>query len=195
MANWQEATEWEKNWWEDCCNTYGEECKQLEYIRKMGLNFVNEQYTRYRIDGEGKNIIDIGGGPVSILLKCFNIKGTILDPCNYPEWVYSRYRIARIDIRVMKGELMGSTFKEKEFDEAWIYNVLQHVDDPELIIKNAQKVSKLIRIFEFADIGISPGHIHNLTEENLNKWLCGEGKTEKINWHPTGYSYYGIFPT
>ena len=34
---WGEATVWEKNWWGNCCNTFGEEFKQLAYADKMGL--------------------------------------------------------------------------------------------------------------------------------------------------------------
>ena len=83
------------------------------------------------------------------------------------------------------------------FDEAWIYNVLQHTENPKKVIENAQRVANTIRIFEWVNTGINIGHIHNLTESKLNEWLGGYGKVETFNgqWNCYGKAYYGIFPS
>lgn len=199
---WQKATKWESNWWGDCCNTFSEETKQLTYARLMGLTpqMVYGHYPVY--DMSGKIILDIGGGPVSILLKCINFAdANVIDPCDYPSWTKDRYGAKGIWSLKIKGEnfeaidkFLHANSKTPIVDEVWIYNVLQHTDDPALIIQNARKVSKIIRIFEWIETGTNEGHIHNLTRENLDKWLGGVGQVVELNENYChGLAYYGIF--
>jgi len=185
--------EWEREWWGNCCNTYGEEEKQLVYARKMGLAFFHNGKSPYNIDMKGAAVLDIGGGPCSLLLKCVNVTGMVIDPCGFPEWTYNRYREAGILYRREHGE---DWLLSDQSDEAWIYNVLQHTDDPEKVIVNMRRASKLIRIFEWIDTPTNIGHPHTLTEEKLNEWLGGEGKVEVIKEGGcNGKAYYGVFPT
>lgn len=189
---WIDETRWESDWWDTCQNTFGEEEKQLTYARKMGLKAFHDGKSPYNFDLEGKSVLDIGGGPSSLLLKCHNVKGTVIDPCDYPEWTESRYKASGIRFYKTKGE----EIEESGYDEVWIYNVLQHTEVPERVIKNARKAGNLIRIFEWIDTYVAPGHPHVLTEEKLNEWLKGEGKVEVLDL-PTlkGKCFYGIFPT
>jgi len=181
---------WERDWWGTCQNTLNEEEKQKSYVEFMGLKFEPCPKTPYNINMHGQSVLDIGGGPCSLLLKCINVKGTVVDPLKYPRWVYERYKLAGIDYWLIRGE----DIKIGEFDEVWIYNVLQHVDDPELIIKNALASCKLLRIFEWINTKPTAGHPHTLTEKNLNKWLNGEGKTQHMrNRGLNGMCYSGIF--
>jgi hypothetical protein len=156
----------------------------------MGLaaSMVNGKYPVY--DLKGKSIIDIGGGPYSLLLKCINFKGTVVDPCNYPEWTIDRYKAVGIDFIKAKGE---DDLKLKA-DEVWIYNCLQHTIDPQKILANTREYGKLVRIFEWIDHGVSVGHSHDLKEDKLNEWLGGIGQTEQLNESGChGKSYFGIF--
>ncbi len=196
MSDWHDATEFEKDWWDTCQNTYGEEEKQMTYAQKMGLRFSHNNKSPYNIDVKNKSILDIGGGPSSLLLKTVNLNfGTVVDPCDYPNWVAERYITAGIDYMKMKAEKI--TFEKLPIhSEVWIYNVLQHTEDPQLIITNARRLGLIIRIFEWIEQGVSPGHPQDLKEEKLNEWLHGEGKVEILDM-PTlkGKAYYGIFPT
>lgn len=196
--NWEKEQHFEADWWGNCINTFWEETKQIVYAKRMGLkaDMVLGKYPVY--DLKGISVLDIGGGPVSMLLKCVNVKnGVVIDPCNYPKWIDERYKEANIKYERIKGESIA-TLDEKGldiiFDEVWIYNVLQHVDNPELIIENAKKVSKIIRIFEWIDNGVSPGHPHDLKANFLNIWLGGIGKIEQLNESGChGKAYYGVF--
>lgn len=192
--SWEEAQKWESDWWSNCTNTYWEETKQLTYAKKMGLKAEMDKGKYPIYDLKDKSVIDIGGGPVSMLLKCINVRRSlVVDPCNYPKWIEQRYFILNIDYLMIKGEDIKTTM---QFDEVWIYNVLQHVDDPKLIIDNAKKVSKIIRIFEWIDMPPVEGHPHELKENILNEWLGGIGKTEQLDENGCrGRAYYGIFPT
>lgn len=200
---WKKAQKWEREWWGDCLNTYGEEEKQIVYAIKMGLKWFHNGKSPYNIDLGDKSVLDIGGCASSLLLKCLNrgIVCTVADPLPIPKWAVERYETAGIVFSQTRGEdtLFAFTSKEYDvlppvFDEVWIYNVLQHTDDPALICKNARKLGKIVRIFEWVGIKDEHGHPHELTEKKLNEWLGGQGKTEILN-HNTlqGKCYYGIF--
>jgi hypothetical protein len=159
----------ESNYWGDCCNTFDEDQKHYVYARYMGLT-----RSGYSFCVNNKSIIDIGGGPTSMLLKTINLgkRALVVDPLEYPMWVYDRYSEKGIDSLICRGE----DIFEEGYDEAWIYNCLQHTDDPELIIKNALNAAKTLRIFEWVDIPPHDGHPIELTKEKLDKWTGGLGQ-------------------
>ena len=183
--------EFEAAWWGNCANTYSEDTKQLTYAHRMGLvnTPIGGHWPVY--DLQGKNIMDIGGGPSSLLLKCINGNDlVVLDPCNYPFWVFSRYEDANIDWVQQPGDI----YIGDSFDEVWIYNCLQHTDDPKAIIENAWDHAPVIRIFEWIDVPVHPGHPSELKEHLLNEWLWGVGTVEEVNENSAvGKAYYGVF--
>jgi glycosyltransferase involved in cell wall biosynthesis len=175
---WNDENQWEHEWWGDCFNTMYEESKQNQYMELMGLQEYWEETTGspgpvYNL--QGKSVLDVGGGPVSTLLR-FKNKGycAVIDPCEYPNWCHVRYDEAGIDFINKPAEEMVFA-EEKTFDEAWFYNCLQHVMDPDKIIENCKKYAKKIRFFEWLEMGVTPGHPHNLTEAWLRKHFgdCG----------------------
>jgi glycosyltransferase involved in cell wall biosynthesis/2-polyprenyl-3-methyl-5-hydroxy-6-metoxy-1,4-benzoquinol methylase len=178
--------EMEKSFWNDCTNTFDEDQKHYVYARHMNIK---QDY--YSFDVEGKSILDIGGGPSSMLLKTINLKkGKVIDPIEYPKWTIERYNSKNIDVLVDIGENVN----EEGWDEVWIYNCLQHVIDPQKIIENAKKSAKVLRIFEWINIPPHDGHPHCLTKENLDAWIGGSGNTTQLAetgcW---GECYYGEF--
>ena len=197
MTLWNKAQEWEQSWWGNCINTFYEEEKQLVYADKMGLERCGNDKTPYVYDLHGISVLDIGGGVCSILLKCINIKrGVVIDPLSMPEWVIDRYTHKNIVFDNIKGEDIEKEPNGNTFDEVWVYNVLQHTENPKKVVENAKAIGKTIRIFEWIDTPINEGHIHTLRENDLNDWLGGFGKVEMMNYRPArGKAYYGVFPT
>lgn len=192
---WADESAWEAAWWGACVNTYGEESKQLAYARRMGLTPFHDGKSPFNFDMNNAKVLDIGGGPCSLLLKCVNVRGTVVDPCAYPEWVVARYAEAGIAYLRIKAEGASEwAVLRTGFDEVWVYNVLQHTEDPAKILANARALGKIVRIFEWVDTGTAPGHPHNLTEAWLNEHLGGEGKVAEINDHTAvGKAYWGVF--
>ena len=197
INEWEEAQKWERDWHYNCVNSYNEEAKQLIYAKKMGLKTMSSSKTPYRFQFAGESILDVGGGPYSLLLKCEGFsRAVVVDPCIYPDWVYARYDICKIEHIASPGEELDKVFNLKKdiFDEIWFYNVLEHVYNPEEIVKNAIGLGKIIRVFEWIDTYVSNGHPNILTGDCLNKWLKGVGKVETLTeGHCKGKAYYGIF--
>ena len=176
----------ERSWWGTCCNTYGEETKQYVYANLMEIKRSYQSFVLPNI-----KVLDIGGGPVSMLLKCSGLqRGVVVDPIEYPQWTKDRYAMNNIDVKVQSGEDVAMT----GFDEVWIYNCLQHTVDPEKIIKNARMAAPVLRIFEWIDIPAHEGHPQELKEHKLNEWIGGKGATAILNQDGChGRCYYGVF--
>ncbi len=193
METWNEAQKWEAEWWGKCLNTYGEEEKQLLYAEKMGLRLFHDGRSPYNIDARHKNILDIGGGPVSMLLKTVN-RGSclVVDPMPLPEWVKLRYAEAGISLMKSKGE---DFVPYMIYNEVWIYNCLQHTEDPATVIDNALHSADYVRIFEWLDTKINVGHPHSFSKEQLDDLLGGYGRVEELSGQRGCYGkcYYGVF--
>jgi 2-polyprenyl-3-methyl-5-hydroxy-6-metoxy-1,4-benzoquinol methylase len=195
MNTWTKANQWETEWWNSLnyyANTLNEEMKQLIYAQRMGIRQIGDAYSPYWFDGGGKRILDIGGGPVSLLLKCKRTTwAKVVDPLEMPIWVLERYKAAEIEVEQIRGEDLLDT---NMFDEVWIYNCLQHTEDPVMIIENAFRAAPVIRLFEWINTEPNIGHPQTLTEKMLNQALGGEGKTERMDSQGLfGLAYYGIF--
>lgn len=184
--------DYEADFWQDCANTFHEEQKQIVYAIRMGLLPNWNCAHPPTFDLGGRSVIDIGGGPVSLLLKCVNRgRSVIADPGTYPNWVRARYNECGIEYWQMRAEGM---LEENEFDEAWLYNVTQHVDEPWTVIENAKKAAALVRLFEWIDIPAYDGHPHMLTKEGLEEWLGAAGFVTELNESGcVGRAFYGVF--
>lgn len=167
----------ETAYWGDCANTYDEEQKHWVYARLMGLKQLH-----WSLEDPPGLILDIGGGPVSMLLKCQRnsgqMLGAVLDPLPYPAWTRQRYMAHGIVTIQQRGE--DPLPAAIPWAEVWIYNCLQHTDDPELIVRNALGVAPVLRLCEWVDIPPHPGHPHMLTADALDEWTGGDGTTVDV---------------
>lgn len=183
----QTPDDFEKSFWGDCTNTIDEEQKQFVYASLMGLT---REWNSFNVFG--RKIADIGGGPVSMLLKSTQLGAgsAVVDPLGYPDWVVARYATKGIEYVQMRGE----DWQGEGFDEVWIYNCLQHVDDPGLIIRNALNAAPVLRIFEWIDFPAYEGHPQALTQEKMESWIGQSGLTLRLSESGChGNSFYGIF--
>ena len=118
MPNWDDHQDFEASFWGNCVNTFYEETKQLIYAKHMGLDLVRTEAKAYGVNLAGKSVLDIGGGPVSLLLRCINLgRCTVVDPCNYPAWTKMRYECMGIEFLSMAGE---NAVDLPRVDEEWI---------------------------------------------------------------------------
>ena len=190
---WIEAQEWERQWWGSCTNTWDEEQKQLQYATLMGLDEYKEiskisgQTNQFNL--QGKTILDIGGGPVSLLLKCVNFnKAVVVDPCKFPDWVLERYKSHNVEFV----NICAEEIDFQGFDEVWIYNTLQHVIDPGEVVARAKKAGKVIRIFEWINTGTNVGHPNNLTRVWMDEHF--DGMVREMNEKGCyGTAYFAVY--
>ena len=190
--DWERAQTEEEAFWGTCVDTSDEEYKQRQYATLMGIDCYKEaqglRAERYNL--RGRSVLDLGGGPVSLLLKCENRgRSVVVDPATFPGWVAGRYAAAGIEYVRQPAESVdiGATF-----DEVWIYNVLQHVQNPQAVIETAKKHAGIVRVFEWVDIPADIKHPHVLTRQGLDEWLGCRGRVDVTDWHPYRNAYTAV---
>ena len=150
QQEWKDAQAWERNWWLNNPGMHSFEISKGDAVAKF-LQIG---------DVSSKSVLDIGCGPFSLLQRIKARVAFALDPIDYGplEEAYARQGITRL---IIKGEDLGDNYGT--FDEAWIYNCLQHVEDPDKILRNAIAVSSCVRLFEWINLPPCPGHPQMLT--------------------------------
>ena len=159
-SEWQQASAFESDWWglepnERWCQ---EVEKQHRYARLMGLPDDLDL-------GEPTTVLDIGCGPTSMLLRSdrHGAPAVGVDPLSVSQNTRQRYKAAGVTFLNHKAEEFDSS-EWAIFAEAWIYNVLQHTEDPAAILEEVSKAARLVRIFEWLNMPASQGHPQTLTE-------------------------------
>lgn len=170
---WEENQVWEKEWWKSegrtILETSSELSKQNVYADILGLK-IEDNF----IDLKNKSVIDLGCGPVSLLLRSKNFSfAYAVEPNDYGDVVNKKYIEKNINLIKSPIENLKKEQLKEKFDELWMYNVLEHVISPkECLEKILELCPSKIRIFEWLDIPPHQGHPFLLTEElfvkNLN---------------------------
>lgn len=171
--DWNEAQEYERDWWLTAID---------EHVWEQSKSDLVAGFIRLGSGRPTSTVIDIGSGPFSILQRVPVRSGTALDPLNFGplEAGYLNHGIQRL---IKRAEDLSS--EDGHWDEAWIYNCLQHVDSPEKVLGSAQEVADLVRLFEWINVEPYQGHLHKITPELLHdsfqNWHAHLECTGKLN--------------
>ena len=203
----EEAKHW-TNENPDTMILWGELLGQVQgYAKYLGLedtylidpnhnfHYMEPDYYKYpRYDLKGKSVLDLGGGPTSLLLRCTNFsEAVVVDPLPVTESVKERYREKGIKLVQLPAE---EFVYDKIYDEIWDYNCLHHVMDPELILRNAMQHCRLLRIYEILYTNRDIMHPQSFTPDFFERILGPGGFTKDMQEpppSPRGIGYYGIF--
>lgn len=186
-ATWNDAQAHELEYWGNCLGmrAWGEFVKQEMYGREMMLFEDYGKDWQGELNMQGASVLDVGGGPVSMTLRCVDSdRLVVVDPCGWPDSSHRRY--ARYGIKFIQSqgeELDTISPRLGSFDEVWVYNVLQHTQNPQEVINQSLaclKQNGKFRIFEWLNIPADTCHPHVLTAEWLLNMLSGL-KVVKLN--------------
>lgn len=171
--------------------------KYMMLFEDFGVKNAEENKFNYDqpiFDLQGKSVVDVCGGPNSLILRCFNFKKAIIvDPGEFPDYITNRYTKHGIEIAKVPAEEFE--YNEK-VNEVWFYNALQHVYNPYIILENAKNNSGTIRIMEAVNCGTDIQHPQNLTAEEFEKVLGIKGQVIEPNDpspSPGGLHFLGVF--
>lgn len=134
------------------------------YFRYLGMEF--EQH--------GKKIIEVGPADFPALGYCNGFKDSVVvEPMPSAHLQYIAAQCEFAVITIMTQPLEEIYFSEPHlFDECWLFNVMQHIIDPDLFIEKCKQSAKLIRFFEPINEGICVYHPHVYTREDFEKWFA-----------------------
>jgi hypothetical protein len=107
----------------------------------------------------GRSVIDIGGGPQPIVAwpELSLSRRVLLDPL--PLDTSDAVRLTHVRREAVPAE----HYQGDPVDEAWGYNVLQHVIDPAAVLATAMRHATVIRWFEWVEQPACVVHPHVIT--------------------------------
>ena len=163
MSRWEQAITWEALWWGAGPSERWDEERQKQrwYAAAMGMP--------KNMDFGGLRIADFGCGPVSMLLSSKHGPSIGIDPLPVVKQREDAFR--QRGARVFKYKAEDADIRG--YDEAWMYNVLQHVDDPDRVLARVAAAAPVVRLFEWIDTGIGDGHIHSVSERQVAAAFTG----------------------
>lgn len=167
-ARWQEAQDAERQYWYSTDKAQQAARRQEEFQRALWIAEVLD------IDAErlaGKSVLDIGGGPQPIVAwEGIKLARRILvDPITLSG------DDAEALLHVERVAQCAESYIGPKVDEAWGYNVLQHVRSPLRVLETAMRHARTIRWFEWLDQPTSVVHPHVVTAKTfdvLAGWRC-----------------------
>lgn len=131
------------------------------------------RYLNVDLDLKGKTVLEIGPARIAALLYCNNYGPSfIVEPTKYEdsEYLYNEKQISFI--REVYEEC-----DSPKVDEIWLFNVLQHIIDPDLFIEKCKKNTKVIKFFEPINTPIEVHHPHSFTLDDYTNYF---GKSVKL---------------
>jgi len=149
------------------------------------------RYLNINLDLDGKTILEIGPARIPALLYCNNYGPSfIVEPTKYEdaEHLYENKPITFI--RELYEECDSPVV-----DEIWLFNVLQHIQNPDYFIEKCKKNAKVIKFFEPINTPIEVHHPHSFTLEDYELYFGDsvklyKGSSEKYH---TADCVYGIY--
>lgn len=186
---WEEAQQWERSWWLSNPQCYRAEIEKGDIV--AGWLGIKSMPTT--------TVVDIGCGPFSLLQRVTTAESCAVDPIDYGPLELG-YQIGGIERLVCRGEDLVAHLGGRTFDEAWVYNCLQHVEDPVAVLQQAMRAARRVRMFEWVNIPPYTGHLQLLTPALLSQpFLAADWKIDFYfsgfanNWGLNGEFYSAVF--
>lgn len=203
---WKNANIAESNFWQIYTCEVDTLKHQEQYMDALGIRDDYFHAPDNSLNMSGLNVLDVGGGPSSILLRTNKLRGNqhdgvnngvVIDPLMITEHHKLRYNYYGIEFIQDQSENIDQYYSEKGyFDECFIYNCLQHVLDPIQILDKVTYISKRIRIAEPLNISTDSMHLHMFTKEYFDNYFSeSKFKVHQVNLSKIGscYHYVGLF--
>lgn len=125
-------------------------------------------YLGITFDQPLKVVAEIGCGAYPAVSFCPNVDGWAFEPL----WFRSLQAMkARVEIYWVQEPFEDANIAAIYFHEVWIFNALQHVRDPELVVSKAKEAAPVIRFFEPVDYPTCVYHPHTFTQSDFERWF------------------------
>ena len=150
-----------------------EERKQHTYSYDEGVLHYKKSYDNYLkylgtdYNHEGKTIVEIGCADFPALQHVKAKCRVVIEPM--PS--YNLGLICNLNGIHLLDYAVENMFALPDSDEIWLFNVLQHVIDPDKFIEKCKASTKLIRFFEPLNYPADVCHPHVLTEADFTRWF------------------------
>jgi len=179
LERWHEAQEGERRF-------HNNHNQSFVSMRTMYESSYKQYFAYVEIDTDlkGKRILEIGCADIPALYFCSNyIDSAIIEPLPSKtlDWI-----AGHMDITIYR-EPAETLELDEQYDEIWLFNVLQHVIDPDKIVSNCKEWAHRIRYFEPIDTAINEVHPHSFTLEQYKAWF---GDAKYYDYNKTAVNFH-----
>jgi len=139
--------------------------EDLMHSYSQSYNIIFDYLGINKEDLKNKSVLEIGPAFYPALFSVQTKESHVIEPLfdQFPEEIKNIYNFKKINVfKNMAEELDKLNIK---VDEIWIFNLLQHVQDPEKILINSYSVSSVVRIFEPIDWPTDICHPHTFSKK------------------------------
>lgn len=150
------------------------------------------RYLGMSFNQSGKCIAEVGCGAYPAVGFCKDVDGWAFEPLWFPSLEEMQ---SKVEIYWIKEPFEDADVNTIYFHEVWIFNCLQHVRDPELVIIKAKEMAPIIRFFEPVDYPTCVYHPHTFTEADFIRWFGDSVKryTDRLPGFFDGDCVYGTW--
>lgn len=124
------------------------------------------RYLGMEFDQWGKVIAEIGCGPYPATLFCEHVLPFLYEPLRFAEL---KHATEDPTVRWYREPFEDAPLVEVE--EVWLFNCLQHVRDPEVVIAKAKETAPIVRFFEPVDYPTCTYHPHTFSQDDFTRWF------------------------
>jgi hypothetical protein len=184
-----------KKRWQDAQKA---ERKMHTFQEAEGIEHYHSTYRHYfrfvqlGFDLGGLSVIEIGPADFPALRHCKNYSGIIIEPM--PSEILKKF-CDSAGVQLIT-EPLEEIADLPEVTEIWLFNVMQHIIDPDKFVQKCKEVAKRIRFFEPINYPVSEYHPHTYTEEDFKGWFgdCVQAyKGGSVQGFHEADCVYGVF--
>lgn len=146
-----------------------------------GLMHYNQSYKNYfnyvglGTDLGGMTVIEIGPADFPALYFCDNFNGVIIEPMKseHLQRICESKNIQLIQKTLEEledGEIMA-TQVSNALTEVWLFNVMQHIVDPDTFVNKVKAIADRIRFFEPIDQPVEVHHPQSYNLQDFKAWF------------------------
>lgn len=182
--NWEKSNELESNYWDIFTAEMMTLKHQDLYMEFLDIN--SDYFTKgdNSLNFSNLKVLDVGGVPISVLLRTNNgkgnlhdevLEGVIIDPAKINKYQLDRYSFFKLNFINDKAENIKKYYSEENFfDECLIYNCLQHAEEPLIILNSIFFISKRIRLSDPINAEIGDCHLRDFSEKYFDSFFTNE---------------------
>lgn len=181
---WQEAQTAERT-----MHTF-EEAEGIAYYKKTYQHYF--RFVQLGFDLGGLSVIEVGPADFPALRHCKNYNGVIVEPM--PSELLKKF-CDESGVWLIRKPIEEITTLP-EATEVWLFNVMQHIIDPDGFIDKCKQMGQRIRFFEPINYPTCEYHPHTYTLDDFKGWF-GECVQEYKGGSVPGFHeadcVYGVF--
>lgn len=151
-----------------------------------GINHYQKTYQHYfafvqlGFDLGGLSVMEVGPADFPALRYCKNYAGIVIEPmpsehlqqfCKDAGVILFESPMENIDENMEGLQAIQKSGSVWLADEIWLFNVMQHIIDPQAFVAKCKSLARRIRFFEPINYPTSEYHPHTYTMEDFRNWF------------------------